>query len=289
MSNKDVEFGKNCIVGNNVSFGNNVVIKHNCIIEDNVSIGDNCYIDSNTIIRSNVKLGNDTFIGANCIIGEYLMDFCLSRQQYIHPLTIGKNALIRSGSIIYGDSQIGDNFQTGHRVTIREKAIIGDNVSVGTLSDIQGKCEIGNYVRMHSNVHIGQHSKLDDFVWIFPYVVLTNDPTPPSDDLLGVHIHSFAIVATGSVLLPGVQVYSDSLVAAGTTVTKDVEKFSVVAGSPSKKISDIRNIKNKFTGEPAYPWREHYKTYMPWEESDFEAWYATLDIEEKHKIEESMK
>lgn len=287
--NKNVaKIGQNCVIGNNVSLGNNVVIKHNCILEDNVSIGDNCYIDSNTIIRSNVELGNNSFVGANCILGEYLMDFCLKRKQFIHPLKIGKNALIRSGSIIYGDSNIGDDFQTGHRVTIREKAIIGDNVSIGTLSDIQGKCEIGNYVRMHSNVHVGQCSKIDDFVWIFPYVVLTNDPTPPSDDLLGVHIHSFAIVATGSVLLPGVHVYSDSLVAAGTTVTKNVEKYSVVAGSPAKKISDIRNIKNKFTGESAYPWREHFKTYMPWEQSDFETWYATLDIEKKIKLEESM-
>lgn len=98
---------------------------------------------------------------------------------------------------------MGDYFQTGHQVTIREKSRIGHHVSIGTLSDIQGDCEIGNYVRLHSNVHIGQKSVIHDYVWIFPYVVLTNDPTPPSEELVGVEIKSFAIVATGTVVLPG--------------------------------------------------------------------------------------
>ena len=34
---------------------------------------------------------------------------------------IGKNALIRSNSIIYNDVEIGNNFRTGHGVTIEKK------------------------------------------------------------------------------------------------------------------------------------------------------------------------
>lgn len=219
MNNQNT-FGKNCIIDEKVQIGENVVIGHNCIVEANVQIGDNTYIDSNTIIRSGTQIGANSFIGANCIIGEYLMDFCVSKVSGNYALKIGKDTLIRSGSIIYTDSVIGDGFQTGHQVTIREKSKIGNHVSVGTLSDIQGNCSIGNYVRMHSNVHIGQLSVVDDFVWIFPYVVLTNDPTPPSNDFIGVHIHPFAIVATGALVMPGVEIGQDALVAAGCTVTK---------------------------------------------------------------------
>lgn len=43
-------------------------------------------------------------------------------------------------------------------------ARIGNHVRIGTLSDIQGHCEIGNYVNMHSNVHIGMKSEIEDFV-----------------------------------------------------------------------------------------------------------------------------
>ena len=275
--------GQGCIIADDAAIGNNVIIGHNCIIEQGAIIGDNTFIDNNSIIRAGVSIGSNSFIGSNCIIGEYWMDFCVERKIIIHPLRIGENALIRSGSIVYAGSEIGDNFQTGHQVTIREKTQIGNNVSVGTLSDIQGNCVIGNYVRMHSNVHIGQLSVIDDCVWLFPYVVLTNDPTPPSEDFLGVHIHSFAVVATGAIILPGVEVCQDALVAAGALVKTNVPPFSVVGGNPAKKINDVRKIKNKITGEPAYPWRLHFKTYMPWEDSNFEAWYEAIDFTEKQK------
>lgn len=280
-----VKQGINCLVDKDTVIGDNVTLGHNVIIESGTKIGANTYIDSNTIIRSGVSIGDNSFIGSNCILGEYWMDFCIERKIHIHPLNIGDNALIRSGSIIYAGSNIGSDFQTGHQVTIRERAEIGNNVSLGTLSDIQGNCKIGNYVRMHSNVHIGQLSEIDDFVWVFPYVVLTNDPTPPSEEFVGVHIKSFAIVATAAIVMPGLQISQDSLVAAGAIVTKNVDKYAVVAGNPAKVISDVRNIKNKITGADVYPWREHFKRYMPWEESDFETWYNSLNLGDKERIE----
>lgn len=280
-----VKMGSNCIIGSNVHFGENVTLMHNCIIGDNVSLGSNSYIDSNTIIRSNVSLGEDSFVGSNCILGEYLSDFTGDRQPHSHPLMIGRSALIRSGSIIYAGSTMGDGFQTGHQVTIREESIIGDHVSIGTLSDIQGHCRLGNYVRLHSNVHLGMLSQLDDFVWIFPYVVLTNDPTPPSDELVGVHIHSFAIVATAAIIMPGLDIGQDSLVGAGAIVTKSIPDYTVAVGNPAKPVSDVRKIKNKITGEPVYPWREHYSNHMPWADVGFDSWYASLDMGIREKLD----
>ena len=253
--------------------GKNVVIKEGTIIGDNVVIEDDVYIDYNCIIRDNVTIKKGTTIGAQCILGEFQMDFYNNRDEHIpHPLIIGESSIIRSGTIIYGDTTIGDYFQTGHRATIREHTRIGNHVNVGTLSDIQGYCDIGNYVKMHSNVHIGQKSVIEDFVWIFPYVVLTNDPTPPSGELVGVTVKSFSIIATGSIVMPGLTIEGDSLVAAGAVVTKNVNKEDVVAGVPGKTISNICNIKNHVTGEPAYPWRYHFDRGMPWENSDYETW-----------------
>lgn len=277
MISKTAKIEKNVCLGENVKIGERVVIKSGCIIGNNVTILDDTYIDYNVIIRDNVCIGTNSFIGANCIIGELLADFFEKKEAQVHLLQIGNNALIRSGSIIYGGSEIGNNFQTGHQVTIREKSNIGNNVSVGTLSDIQGYCNIGNYVRMHSNVHIGQESVIEDFVWIFPYVVLTNDPTPPSYELKGVTLKSFAVVATGSILLPGVTVEGDTLIAAGAIVTKDVKEGDVVGGNPAKVISHISRIKNHITGENVYPWRNTFKRGMPWEESDYETWYAQIE------------
>lgn len=281
------KMGENCVIDHTAEIGNNVIIGHNCIIEADVIIGSKSYIDSNTIIRRGTCVGENSFIGSNCIIGEYLMNFCQDRIPTKHSLCIGKNSIIRSGSIIYTDSIIGDDFQSGHQVTIREKTKIGNHVSVGTLSDIQGNCVIGNYVRMHSNVHVGQLSEIEDFVWLFPYVVLTNDPTPPSNNFVGVHIRPFAIVATGVLIMPGIEIGQDSLLAAGCIVTKNVEPYAVIMGNPGKVKGDVRNIKSKLTGENIYPWRLHFTHYMPWEESDFNSWYNSLDLPTKkdHKID----
>lgn len=260
-----------CKKGKNVEIGVGVIIGENVVLEDDVRI------DSYTIIRNDVTIKKGTYVGANCILGEYQMDYYLGKEREAHPLVIGENSIIRSGTIIYGDCEFGDHFQTGHRATIREHTKVGSHVSVGTLADIQGYCTIGSYTRLHSNVFVAQGAEIEDFVWVFPHVVLTNDPTPPSNEMQGVILKSFSAVAARSVILPGVTVEGDSLVAAGAIVTKNVEKNTVVAGNPAKVICDISKIKNPATGEKVYPWRYTFKRGMPWEESDYEIWYKELE------------
>lgn len=267
------------MIDSSSQLGKNVTVKEGTIIGKNVIIEDDVYIDYGCIIRDNVHIKKGSFIGAKSILGEYLMDFYNDKTNKIHPLVIGENALIRTENVIYGDTIIGDNFQTGHKVTIRENNKIGNNVRVGTLSDIQHHCSMGNYVSIHSNVFIGEESKISDYVWIFPHVVLTNDPTPPSDKLLGVTIDSFAAISAKSVILPGVHIYEDALVGAGAVVTKDVLKETVVVGNPAKKICSVKDIKDKITGKPVYPWRYTFKRGMPWEKSDYETWIKKFDIQ----------
>lgn len=253
------------------------VISDDVVIGENVVIEDNVFIDIGCIIRDNVHIGKGSRIGARCILGEYLADFYKDLRNSPHPLLIGENALIRSETIIYGDTIIGDSFQTGHRVTIREKAKIGSHVRIGTLSDIQGYCTIGNYVSLHSNVHISQASILHDYVWIFPYVVLTNDPQPPSMQMVGVEIDSFAVVATKSVVLPGIHIGKDALIGAASVITRDVPKEAVVFGSPAKPHGSVRDIIDRETGESAYPWRYHFDRGMPWEGIGYEKWRVGND------------
>ena len=175
------------------------------LIGDGVTIGQDVTIGPRTIIYDNVKIGDKSQIGADVILGEPVADIYRNSEGYANPaLTIGNSSVIRSGSILYAGSTFGDRLETGHRVTIREGTIAGTNFRVGTLSDIQGDCRIGDYVRFHSNVHIGQKSTVGNYVWIFPYVVLTNDPHPPSETIVGVTVEDFAVIATMSVVLPGV-------------------------------------------------------------------------------------
>jgi len=213
-------------------------------------------IHPTSIVHPGVELGDGCRVGAFCELG---VPSPLAEND---RLIIGRDANIRSHSVFYTGSKIGDGLRTGHRVTVRENLVAGDQFQIGTLSDIQGHCSVGDHVRFHSNVHIGQGAKIGNFVFIFPYVVLTNDPTPPSEDLQGVTLEDYSIVATMSVVLPGSRVGSGALVGAMSLVKGDVPPDSIYVGNPGKVVGSTSKIKLR-NGEPAYPWRRHFHRGYP--------------------------
>ena len=235
------------------------------IVSEKAIIGQNVTIGPFTIIYDNVRLEDNVTIESHCEIGvsNHLSGGNL--------LVIGSNSHIRSHSIFYEGSSFGEKLTTGHRVTVREKTIAGKNLQIGTLSDIQGHCTIGDYVRFHSNVHIGQASIIGHFVWIFPYVVLTNDPHPPSNTLKGVTVEDYAVVATMSVVLPGVTIRKGTLVGAHSCVNRDTEAEMVYVGSPAKKICATGGIRlQDGSNLNAYPWVNHFNRGYP--DSVIDAW-----------------
>ncbi|WP_449105003.1 hypothetical protein [Pseudomonas mohnii] len=243
------------------------MIHATALIDAGAKLGSGVRVGAYTIIHGNVVIGDNCEIGSHCEIG---VPSSLSDGS---PLVIGNSSLIRSHSVFYEGSVFGEKLSTGHRVTVREKTEAGAGLQIGTLSDIQGHCKIGEYVKFHSNVHIGQHSTIGNYVWIFPYVVLTNDPHPPSNVMKGVTIEDFVAIATMTVILPGVTVKSGALVGAHSSVSKNVAADTVVAGSPAKFICETKTIKLKDgSGESAYPWRRHFHRGYP--EAVVAAWVS---------------
>lgn len=236
------------------------MIHPTALVSPSAKLGASVSIGAYSIVNDHVELGDGTVIESHCEIGH------ASSLAGGKPLVIGKNSLIRSHSIFYEGSVFGDDLVTGHRVTVREATMAGKNLQIGTLSDLQGHCSIGDFVRLHSNVHIGMHSRIGNFVWIFPYVVLTNDPHPPSEVRQGVVVSDYAAIATMTVVLPGVKIGEGALVGAHSSVSRDVEADTVVAGSPAKLVCKTDQIKRKDgSGQPAYPWRRHFTRGYPQE------------------------
>jgi acetyltransferase-like isoleucine patch superfamily enzyme len=251
---------------------NNRNIHPTSIIYSNVRLGDNVSIGAFTIIYDNVSIGANSTIGPHCVLGEPTANFYYEKNYQSGRLDIGGNSLIRSGSIIYSDSQIGDHFETGHRVTIRENTSIGHHVRVGTNSDILGHCSIGEYTRLHSSVILGQYTKIGKFVWIFPSTVTTNDLHPPSECISGVIIDDFAVIGAHVTLLPGISVGRNSLIGAGSTVYRNVPEGVVIAGNPARKIRDIDLLKDPESGNPSYPWVYRFDRGMPWQGIGYKNW-----------------
>jgi acetyltransferase-like isoleucine patch superfamily enzyme len=152
--------------------------------------------------------------------------------------TIGSHAVLRSGTIIYCDVIIGDNFQSGHNTLIREKTRIGDRTAIGTATVIDGNTSIGNGVSLQSMVYIPTNTMIGDSVFIGPNAVLTNDRYPPSGSLEGPIIKAGAAIGANVTILPGVCIGEGAFVAAGSVVTRDVPDHMMAIGTPAR-IKDL--------------------------------------------------
>ena len=150
--------------------------------------------------------------------------------------TIGKNSVIRSGTILYCDVITGDFFQTGHNVVIREETRIGDRVSIGTATVIDGHTTIGNDVSLQSRVYLPTNTRIGNHVFIGPNAIFTNDRYPPGriGGLDGPHVMDGAAIGANATLLPGVCIGEGALVAAGAIVTRDVPDHMMAIGTPAK-------------------------------------------------------
>lgn len=234
------------------------LIHPSAIISPLATIEDNVEIGPYTIIHDYVYLSSGCSVGAYCELG---LPSTLAEKE---ELIFGKNCTIRSHNVFYAGSQIGDSLNTGHYVCVRENSIVGNGCQFGNRSDIQGDCTIGNFTKCHADVHIGKMSKVGNYVWLFPEVLLTNDPMPPSTNLIGVTIGDFAVLAAKVLVLPGVVIGKDSVVGAGSVVKENIPEGKLVNGNPSKIICDANILRMHNNPKlKAYPWRYRFHRGYP--------------------------
>lgn len=248
---------------NNQNFGS---------ISNLAKIGKNVRIGHGAIIYDNVEIGENTIIGPYCILGEPTAKYYKNNLDYkFNKTIIGKNSIIRSFTTIYEDVLIGDYFQTGHHAVIREKSCIGHHTSFGSFSELPGHSTIGSYVRIHSKVMLSENNIIEDFVWLFPFVVLTNVKHPPVSEMIVTHIKEYAQIFASAIILPGITIGRNSIIGAGSMVVRDVPDERLVIGIPGKDVKSVREIKDE-NGEYLYPWKEHLKVDRgyPWQKTQVE-------------------
>lgn len=214
----------------------------------------------NNLIYPNVLLGEGVLIEPPSVIGKPPR----GAEPGQFRLTIGDRSLIRPFSTIYAGSEIGNDFQTGQGVSIREDNVIGNNVSIGTNSVLEFGNRIGDHSRIHSNCFL-ELVTIGRYVFIGPHVVFTDDPHPMGcpkfkECKKGAIVEDFARIGANCTILPGVRIGKNSLVGAGSVVTKDVPPDTVVVGNPAKSIKKIEDL-TCYAGffEKPYLWPPYHK------------------------------
>jgi acetyltransferase-like isoleucine patch superfamily enzyme len=205
-------------------------------------------------VLDRVRLGTDVTIGDFALVGVAPGSIAGNAPETL----IGDGVTIRSHTVIYAGSIIGNYSMTGHGVLIRENTKVGSNVSIGTATVIEHHVQIANGVRIHSQAFIPEYSILEEECWLGPRVCITNAKFPTSshakDDLRGVVISRRARIGANVTLLPGVVIGEESLIGAGSVVTKDVPPRAVMVGNPARQIKSISELSyDNDIPDPPYP------------------------------------
>ncbi len=203
------------------------------------------YTEGESTILGPSTIGARTLLGLHVIVGypirKKIQAFPFSRSFKIDKFDsvsdgarIGKNCILRSGTIVYETARLGDSVETGHNALIREGTTIGDRTLIGSGSQLDGTVRVGKDVAIQSNVYLPHLTMIEDDVFLGPNVVVTNDPYPPSKRRMGVTIEKGAAIGANACIVVPARVGAGSIVGAGAVVTKDVPPNTVVIGAPAK-------------------------------------------------------
>ena len=170
------------------------------------------------------------------------------------PLVLGDGARLRTGTVVYTGSVIGDRFSTGHNVVIREECTIGDDVSVWSSSTVDYGCRIGDRVKIHSGCYVAQFTVIEDDAFLAPGVSFANDLYPGSsgsaEAMRGPVIGRGAQLGVNVTVLPYVRIGARTIVGAGSVVARDLPADVIAFGSPAvvvRYVPDEQSVERRVT------------------------------------------
>jgi acetyltransferase-like isoleucine patch superfamily enzyme len=185
-------------------------------------------------------------VGAGLVADGGVIIGYLSGRERSGSLLLGEGARLRSGTVLYHGARIGDRFETGHHVVVREDTVIGDDVSVWSNSVVDYGCHIAHRVKIHANCYLAQFTRIEQEAFLAPGVVCANDLYPGRPDsaaaMTGPTIQARAQIGANVTILPFVVVGGGALVGAGSVVTRDVPAGMVAYGCPAVAVRAVDDL-----------------------------------------------
>ncbi len=235
------------LISERAAIGKLTTIGEQTIISDDVRIGEGCRIGHCVVIHPGVRIGNRVRIDDHTVVGKEPMRAARSimkKQDQLPPTQIGDNCILGTSVIIYTGCQIGKGVLVADMASVRENTSVGDFTIIGRGVTIENYCQIGSCCKLETGSYITAYSRLEDWVFIAPGVLTSNDNFAGRTEerfkhFKGVTVKRGGRVGVGAVVLPGKVIGEDALVAAGSVVTRDAPPKKIVLGAPAKPWRDV--------------------------------------------------
>ncbi|MEO0129205.1 MAG: Gfo/Idh/MocA family oxidoreductase [candidate division WOR-3 bacterium] len=158
-------------------------------------------------------------------------------------------------SVIGEDCNIGKGTKIWHHCQIQSGAQIGENCVIGHNCFVGSQAKLGNGVKLECNIDVWDLVTLEDYVFVGPSAVFTNDINPRAKypkkkypqfgKWIPTLVKEGASIGANATIVCGNTIGRCAMVGAGAVVTKDVPDYAIVAGVPAKVIGWICECGNK--------------------------------------------
>ena len=151
-----------------------------------------------------------------------------------------KSYYIHSSSFIDDHVTIGSGTKIWHFCHVQSGAVIGNNCILGQNVNISNRVKIGDGVKIQNNVSVYEGVELEDYVFLGPSCVFTNDLTPRAKYPKGLEKYERTLVKSGAsiganaTIICGHTIGKWAMVGAGALVTSDVPNHALMLGLPAK-------------------------------------------------------
>jgi acetyltransferase-like isoleucine patch superfamily enzyme len=154
---------------------------------------------------------------------------------FVHPTALVESTTIGHGTRIWAFTHV------------LKDVVIGEQCNIGDHCFIESGVSIGDYVTIKNNTTIWEGITIEQYAFIGPNVVFTNDDRPRSPRfplvaeryqtkgwLRKTRIREGASIGANTTVLCGVEIGAYAMIGAATLVTHHVPAYALVYGNPGR-------------------------------------------------------
>ncbi len=152
---------------------------------------------------------------------------------------------------------VGPNTRIWAFAHVMSGARIGASCNIGDSTFIESGATIGDHVVVKNGVSVWDRVTLEDYVFVGPNAVFTNDRIPRAHpdyrsspgDWLPTVVEEGASIGANATIVCGTRLGAWCVVGAGSVVNRDVTPHALVVGNPARRIGWVCRCGRRLRGD----------------------------------------